>query len=183
MKPKSRRRSSKNIQNKSHGSAMNAKQNDQTASPYDFAKFSKALNAALAEAEEDIQDTACSNYNPSTPDDANAEKQNTETTSSAYEFSKLSEALNVIEDKQKQAADRYKVRRQQRASMRSDHLYRQRLFYSKFLESSGPKIMGVQDLINIYNIEQSQIMIANSLQGRIMMANNFIRAPSIDALD
>ncbi|KAE8038706.1 hypothetical protein FH972_011185 [Carpinus fangiana] len=182
MKPKSRRRSSNNTQNKSHGSAMNAKQNDQTASPYDFGKLSKALNAALAEAEEDIQDTACSNYNPLTLD-ANAEKQNTETTSSAYEFSKLSEALNVIEDKQKQAAERYKVRRQQRASMRSDHLYWRRLFYSKFLESSDPKIMGVQDLINIYNIPQNRIMLANCLRRRIMMANNFIRAPRIDALD
>lgn len=134
---------------------MNAKQNDQTASPYDFAKLSEALNAALADAEEDIQDTACSKYNPLTPDANADEKQNTET-SSAYEFSKLSEALNVIEDKQLQAAsaERFKVRRQQ-ASMRSYNLYRHRLFYSMFLESDGPKII--------------------SPKGQIMIANNFIR--------
>lgn len=109
MKPKSRRLSNTH---KSH------------------AKPSDALNVAWAKAQEEVQDTALSNYNATSG--AKADKQN-EITTSAYDCSKLSEALNVVEEKQRQAsAERYKVRRAQDASMRFK-LYQHRLLLSLFL--------------------------------------------------
>jgi hypothetical protein len=111
MKPKSRRLS-KNTHKHSHGHAMNAKQNE-SAYCYDFAKLSEALDVAWPKAEEEVADTAaCSNSNATSDE-----------TASVYNFSKLSEALNVVSDKHR-SAERYKVRREQQASMRYK-LYRQ----------------------------------------------------------
>jgi hypothetical protein len=107
MKPKSRRLSN-NTRKYSHGTAVNAKQNE-PASRYDFAKLSEALDVAWPKAEEEVVDTApCSNSNAASDESA-----------SVYDFSKLSEALNVVGNKHKDAsAKRYKARREQQALMR-----------------------------------------------------------------
>ena len=111
MKPKSRRLSN-NTQNKPHGNPRNARQ-------INFAKLSDAFDVAWARTGEEVADTAGSDYNALTSDQ----------TTKPYNFTKLSEALDIaVDDKHRDAfPERFKVRRQQQASMRISKLYQQRM--------------------------------------------------------
>ncbi|KAE8038708.1 hypothetical protein FH972_011187 [Carpinus fangiana] len=110
MKPKSRGLSN-NTQNKPHGNPRNARQ-------INFAKLLEAFDVAWAMAGEEVADTAGSDCNALTSDQ----------TTTPFDFTKVSEALDhAVDDKHREAfAERFKVRRQQQASMRSK-LYRQRI--------------------------------------------------------
>jgi hypothetical protein len=122
MKPKSRRLSN-NTQNKPHGNPRNARQ-------INFAKLLEAFDVAWAMAGEEVADTAGS-------DDCNA--LTSDQTTTPFDFTKVSEALDhAVDDKHREAfAERFKVRRQQQASMRSK-LYRQRIevLVSSFMQEN-----------------------------------------------